>query len=191
MLLSKSMEKTFRLLKNKAVRKEYVEAELLNGVSHQIRVLRQERGWSQTVLARRLKTTQGVVSRLEDPSYGRYSIKTLLELGAVFDVAFFARFLPFSKFMQTTWDTREENFVAAPYSEEVKEVQFFEEASATRYFEPHNVETQSDLYFKALFIADKDKEASKELPSPSFNAVNAAPTAQYFIKALLVNEAGS
>src|SRR5205823_5033846 len=81
--LSKSTEKAFLRMKKKLFRSNYVEAELVNGVASQIRVMRQQRRWTQNQLARQLKTSQAVVSRLEDPSYGKFSIKTLLDLANV------------------------------------------------------------------------------------------------------------
>lgn len=131
--LSKSMEKSFLALKNPKARQAYVDAELVNGLAHQIRILRQQRGWTQKQLAGELGTTQTTVSRLEDPSYGRYSIRTLLALCRVFDVALFVRFMPFSKFMPATWDTRPENFQAATYEEEASSVQFFTESKSGTY----------------------------------------------------------
>lgn len=123
-VLSKSMESSFLRLKSKKVRSAYVESELVNGISHQIRILRQQRGWTQSQLARKLKTTQAVVSRLEDASYGRYSLKTLLQVGAAFDVGMFLRYMPFSQFMAATWNTRPEKFEADSYDDEVSRVHF-------------------------------------------------------------------
>lgn len=133
MCLSKSMERSFHALKSRKARDAYVEAELVNGLAHQIRIIRQERGWTQKQLAEKLETTQTTVSRLEDPSYGRYTIRTLLALGRVFDVAFFVRYLPFSKFLPATWDTRPENFEAAAYEDEVSSIQFFTENKSGTY----------------------------------------------------------
>lgn len=123
-LLYKSMEPTFCRLESKRARDAYVAAELINGIASQIRVLRQQRGWSQKELAEKLGTTQGVVSRLEDPSYGRFSIKTLLELGSIFDVSILARFLPFSQAIPATWDTRREALEADAFDEDVRRVCF-------------------------------------------------------------------
>lgn len=127
------MEKSFLALRNHKARKAYVEAELINALAHQIRILRQQRGWSQKQLAAELGTTQATVSRLEDPSYGRYTMRTLLALCKVFDVALFVRFMPFSKYISATWDTRPENFQAATYEEEVSTVQFFPEGKSGTY----------------------------------------------------------
>ena len=147
--LSKSLEKSFRSLCESATREAYVEAELVNGLAHQIRILREERGWTQKDLATRLNTTQTTVSRLEDPSYGRFSIRTLLSLGKVFDVAIFVRYLPFSRFMQETWDTKPERFKATGYQEEAALIQFFSDEIAQS--------TEPQLYENVL--TDEDAAA--------------------------------
>lgn len=125
--LSKSMEKSFLSLKQPGAKEAYVEAELVNGLAHQIRILREQRGWTQKELAKRVNTSQNTISRLEDPSYGRYTFRTLLGLSKAFGVALFVRYLPFSKFMEATWDTGHERFEAASYEEELSSIQFFAE----------------------------------------------------------------
>jgi len=131
--LSKSMEKSFLALKSHKAREAYVEAELVNGLAHQIRIIRQQRGLTQKQLAEKLGTTQTTVSRLEDPSYGRYSMRSLLALSKVFDVALFVRYMPFSKFMPATWDTRPEHFEAIGYEDEAFKIQFFAETKRKAY----------------------------------------------------------
>src|ERR1700687_251592 len=49
-----------------------------------IRTLREQRGWSETDLACARGTTQSVVSRLEDPDYGKLSLRTVFEVAAAF-----------------------------------------------------------------------------------------------------------
>jgi len=121
------MERSFLALKNAKAREAYVEAELINGLSHQIRILRQQRGLTQKQFAEKLGMTQTTVSRLEDPAYGRYSMRTLLALSNGFGLALFVRFMPFSKFIPATWDTRPKQFEALPYEEEAPFVQFYTE----------------------------------------------------------------
>ena len=75
------MEKTFRRMTDRpSARHAYVQAEVVTALAHQVRALRIQRGWTQRELARRLGTTQAAVSRLEDPSYGKASVQTLLQL---------------------------------------------------------------------------------------------------------------
>lgn len=140
------MEKSFLALKSNKAREAYVEAELVNGLAHQIRIIRQQRGWTQKQLALKLGTTQTTVSRLEDPSYGRYTIRTLLSLGKVLDVALFVRYMPFSKFMPATWNTRPENFEAIGYEDELYSVQFFTETKSGTFSRQVIVDTSAVDY---------------------------------------------
>lgn len=149
MLLSKSMEKTFQRLKNKKARDAFVEAELVNGIANQIRVLRQQREWTQKDLAEKIGTTQGVVSRLEDPSYGRYSIKTLLNLASIFDVAFLTRFVPFSQAVAVTWDTQRQNLEADSFDREIDRI-FFYSKNTTRYFSQHKINEDSTTVLRSF-----------------------------------------
>lgn len=107
-------------LENKAYRDAYVEANLIQGLAHQIRVNRSKRKWSQADLAGYCggKTKQEAISRLEDPAYGRYTIKTLLKLAAAFDVALLVKFVPFSKFLIETSDKSETCLMAASFQDE-------------------------------------------------------------------------
>jgi transcriptional regulator with XRE-family HTH domain len=116
---SNLMEKSFRRLsKSKRAREAFVKAELVNGLASQIRVLRKKRGWSQAELAKRLLTTQAVISRLEDPSYGKFSVKTLLDLGNIFDVGLLVRFVPYRTLIGMTSDTSESALNVINYDEE-------------------------------------------------------------------------
>ena len=137
------MEPTFCRLESKRARDAFVAAELVNGIASQIRILRQQRGWSQKELAEKLGTTQGVVSRLEDPSYGRFSIKTLLELGSIFDVSILAKFLPFSQAIPVTWDTSREALEADSFDEDVQRVCFIGDVDS-RYIASRSF--SSDLF---------------------------------------------
>lgn len=118
------MEKTFRRMKNPKARQAYVEAEVASGLAHQIRALRTQRGWTQKDLADKLGTTQAAISRLEDPSYGRPSIKTLLDVGAAFDVALQVRFVSFVRLLQETRSVSREQLEVEPFEVEAERVRF-------------------------------------------------------------------
>ena len=167
------MEKSFRRLKKRSVRKAYVEAELLNGVSHQIRVLRQQRKWTQAQLAKHLKTTQGVVSRLEDPAYGKFSINTLLSLSETFDVALLVRFMSFGEYMYQTWNTDPRRFEAVPFSEEAKGVGFFKESEGSSvYFSPPIRSVSPAGGLQQLVSGTTEGERTAMGTSPFFVVVN-------------------
>jgi transcriptional regulator with XRE-family HTH domain len=87
-------------LRKKVFREAFVKAHLAQGLAHQIRILRNQRGWTQLELAEKLGLKgQSAVARMEDPSYGKLSIGTLIKLSNVFDVALSVKFESFGKFL--------------------------------------------------------------------------------------------
>lgn len=126
------MEKTFRRMIDKpSARHAYVEAEVTTALARQIRHIRMQRGWSQSELARRLGTTQAAISRAEDPSYGRISIKTLFELSKAFDCGLEVRFLSLVKMLEDTWKPSPQRQDVPAFEEEALHVGFH--ASGPKY----------------------------------------------------------
>jgi transcriptional regulator with XRE-family HTH domain len=97
-------KKLLERLRKRPFRNAYVAEHVRRGVAYQIRALRDQRGWNQGQFAKELGKPQSVVSRLEDPSYGKYTVQTLLEISSVFDVALQVRFVPYSKFLRQARD---------------------------------------------------------------------------------------
>lgn len=84
-------------LRIKAAREAFVEQSVSASIANQITALREQRGWTRAEFARRASKPQSVVTRLEDPSYGRLNLQTLIEVANVFDVALQVRFLSFGE----------------------------------------------------------------------------------------------
>lgn len=114
---------TFRdVWSNLAKSKKYREAFALSlfkrMVPFQIRALRKERGWSQEQLATSATLTQGVISRAEDPDYGKLTINTIRNIAAGFDVAFIVKFVPFSELDKWFLDLSEQSAKVPSFEEE-------------------------------------------------------------------------
>lgn len=102
---SSSRARKIERLRNKEFREAYVRAMIEHGLAHQIRTLRTSRGWSQEQLAEKVGAkSQSVISRLEDPSYGRHTLQTLEKLGDAFDVALLVKFVSFNRLLTETED---------------------------------------------------------------------------------------
>jgi transcriptional regulator with XRE-family HTH domain len=101
---SKTAKALLQKLRQKKYRDAYVAEHMRQGIAYQIRALRDQRQWNQGKLSQLLGKPQSVISRLEDPSYGKVTIQTLLELASAFDVALQVRFISYSSFLQQTRD---------------------------------------------------------------------------------------
>jgi hypothetical protein len=92
-------------LSNPVYRHAFTEAHAKDTIAFQINAMRESRGWTQGQLAIEAfgdQKLQSMISRYEDPDYGKYSISTLLNLAKVFDVGLVVRFAPFSEVVD--WD---------------------------------------------------------------------------------------
>jgi transcriptional regulator with XRE-family HTH domain len=89
-------------LTEKEMRDEYLAGQTRVKIAHQIRALRNQRGWSQGLLGEKLGKPQSNISRLEDVEVGKYTLTTLLELASAFDVGLLVEFVAYDEFLRRT-----------------------------------------------------------------------------------------
>jgi ribosome-binding protein aMBF1 (putative translation factor) len=80
----KFQDKLKKDLQNKEFAKAFHEEEIFANLAVQIAKLREEKGLNQKELAKRLHTSQQMVSRLEDPHNQSFSLRTLVKLAQAF-----------------------------------------------------------------------------------------------------------
>ncbi|MDC7704021.1 helix-turn-helix domain-containing protein [Vogesella indigofera] len=102
-------------------RQAIMESALEQGIAWQIKINRQKRNLSQRQLAEMIESTQSAISRIEDPTYGRHRLETLVKIANAFDCALQVKLVPFSKLAIDGSDLSEEALFAIPYSEEVEQ----------------------------------------------------------------------
>jgi transcriptional regulator with XRE-family HTH domain len=92
-------------LMEKRARVAYLAAQTRTKIVAQIRAIRRGRGWSQAEFARLLgKPASNVSQRLENRDYGGFTLNTLLEVAATFDVGLSIEFVPYDEFITRTED---------------------------------------------------------------------------------------
>jgi transcriptional regulator with XRE-family HTH domain len=86
-------------LRNKEYRDSFVAEYIFSRIPLKIRAMRDRRKMSQKELGEAAGVKQEWISKLEDPSYGKLTIKTLLKLAAAFDCGLSIDFVPFSQIL--------------------------------------------------------------------------------------------
>lgn len=95
-----------------------MEATVEQDIAWQIASNRRARNLSQEDLAKLLATGQSAVARLEDPTYGRHSIKMLVKVAHAFDCALRIGLISYSKLAEEVTDTSDEALYAPPFADE-------------------------------------------------------------------------
>lgn len=119
---------------DKEFRESFVDEFVRTGIAFQIRALRQREDWSQSDLGRKTGKPQNVISRLEDPDYGSFTIRSLLEIAAAFDVALMVRFVSFSDLWKVSQKLTQGDLAVTKYDEEERNlasVEIMEQGTTT------------------------------------------------------------
>jgi transcriptional regulator with XRE-family HTH domain len=98
-------------------RKTFLRSTVTDWVLHQMKALREARGWTQADLGREADKPQSVIARIEDPDYGRWSLTTLFDLADAFDVALDVSFLDWATFVKRA-ENAEDRLAVSPFSKD-------------------------------------------------------------------------
>ena len=113
----------FNDLANRGFRRAFLEENIKTGIAFQVRALREKNKWSQPKLGERAGKTQSVISRIEDPNYGNFTIRTLLDLARAFDVALLVKFVSYSQLITELKDLSPKALAVSSYEEETKVIE--------------------------------------------------------------------
>ncbi len=102
-------------LADKAYRDGYVATHLRTWLAGQVRALRGS--MSQKEFGKLIGKPQTVVSRLENPAYGKLTLETLLDVASKLDIALVVRFVDYPTFLVATNDFSEAALRPAPYDQ--------------------------------------------------------------------------
>ena len=99
-------------------RASYAESFLDTFIATQIKVLREQRNWTQQQLAEAGGMQQSRISALEDANYSRWSIATLKRLARAFDVPLNVSFGTFGALVLNAREFSRESLQRAPFEKD-------------------------------------------------------------------------
>lgn len=122
-----------RDLSEKEFRDEFVADQIRTRIALLIRALREQsdRNWSQTHLANEMGKPQSVVSRLEDPDYGKMTLQTLFDVAAAFDLPLWVDIPEWEKWLRlirdvpnakTSRKSFDENYLSSLSKDRIKNI---------------------------------------------------------------------
>jgi hypothetical protein len=101
--------------RDKSYRDSYIASHTRRFLARQMRKFRGEK--SQTDFGDLIDKRQTVVSRLEDPNYGKWTLQTLFDVAEKLNVAVLVRFVDVSTFLRLSEDMSEDASQPQPYDE--------------------------------------------------------------------------
>jgi len=158
---------------NKKYRRRFVDAFVRQGIASQIQLLRKREGLSQKKLGEITDKKQNAIARLEDPSYGKFTLTTLLQLANAFDVALSVRFIPFSKLEEQINDLTPDRLCVPRFSDEFKPPPEMRQ-SPTKF-----IDSPASKYHVYVLSSDnKRRYTAQHIPNIVTKNVGFAPTGE-------------
>ena len=112
-------------IEDKEIRDKYVADKVRTRIALAIRALREQsdRDWSQAQLGEKMNKPQSVVSRLENPDYGKESLQTLLDVAAAFDLPLIVEIPEWDEWARRMSNMRSASFYRASFNAESLKLQ--------------------------------------------------------------------
>jgi transcriptional regulator with XRE-family HTH domain len=99
-----------RVRNDKEYRDLFVAEQIFSRLPLKIRIMRKSRKMKQRELAQRAGVTPEWITQVENPNYGRFTLRTLLKIAAAFDVGLSVDFVPYSKVLNDTLNLAPNSF---------------------------------------------------------------------------------
>lgn len=114
----------FEKLQDPEYRIEFVSSEIDVGLPMQIRAMREQRGWKQSLVAEKTGTKQPRFSLMEKPGYGNFSLNTLKKLASLFDVGLIVSFVPWGEMIDFAESMSRRRLIIPSFIEDRKRLSF-------------------------------------------------------------------
>ena len=99
-------------------REAYLEASIEQNIAWQIRFNRESRKIAQSQLAELIGTHQSAISRMEDPSYGRLNLKSIVKIANAFKCAITIKFISYSELAEQNQSFSKKSIIVKSFDEE-------------------------------------------------------------------------
>lgn len=166
--MSELVDKVRNEFQNEEYRHSYAEECVNTMIATQIKILREERGMTQSALAQKAGMAQPRLSVMENADYSNWSINTLKRLARAFDVAVSVKFETFSTVVMDFEEMCRANLSRASF----KDDPIFRSAKVRTHSSFRARRSISDAEQKALQGASATQGAQQLLP---FNVTELVP----------------
>jgi len=158
--ISRLAKELYNAFKNKDYRHAYADEFLNLSIATQIKVLREQRNWTQKELADRVIMEQPRISVMENVSYSSWSINTLRKLAKAFDLRLRVSFESFGSCVNDIEQFSRETLVRPSFEND-----------------PVFAEEEEETTVMALAEANRDLTRSNEMPTIDLAPKEAMPSA--------------
>lgn len=104
---------------SKEYRQVFAEQFVKELLPFQIEILMKHRGMSKQDLAKATGLSEQTIARAINPNSQSISLNTVIKIAAAFDVAFVAKFIPFSKLHEMVTNLKEDDWKLPSFNEEL------------------------------------------------------------------------